>query len=66
MNGMFVCVQDSFLIENLVTYIAGIQNFDSFLDNLIVVSMFCLDVLVKIGELVGTVGTSLLLTKVNY
>lgn len=66
MNGMFVCVQDSFLIENLVTYIAGIQNFDSFLDNLIVVSMFCLDVLVKIGELVGTVGTSLLLTKMNY
>ena len=66
MNGMFVCVQDSFLIENLVTYIAGIQNFDSFLDNLIVVSMLCLDVLVKIGELVGTVGTSLLLTKMNY
>ena len=66
MNGMFVCVQDSFLVENLVTYVAGIQNFDSFLDNLIVVSMFCLDVLVKIGELVGTVGTSLLLTKMNY
>ena len=66
MNGMFVCVQDSFLIENLVTYVAWIQNFDSFLDNLIVVSMFCLDVLVKIGELVGTVGTSLLLTKMNY
>ena len=65
MNGMFVCVQNCFLVEHLVAYIAGIQNFDSFLDNLVVVCVLGLDVLVEVGELVVTVGTRLFQTKVN-
>ena len=66
MDGVLVCVQNSFLVENFVANIARIQDFDSFLDYLVVVCVFRLDVLVEVGELVITIGTCLFHSKMNH